>query len=474
MKNTFTNWHFPFNIIEKLVIALLLSATVTAQESTSQEEFYIGAKIGNKPDNVDETIKSYLECGFNSIWWDAYSDSKPYLDKFEGILMADHGRSRNDYINHYATGYYSFWQAEQDQIDEGRVGIKHKGGKAAAWKGVNCWSTIGLSSPNDSLIYGPHYRQDKRYKRWLYDEPNWSRYNLDYNVRYRMALAKSSKVPSNEEVCKIKVVYRYAEEYASGGWKIFETVFLQKTLKVKDFRDDGEFTYLSYDKTYRYPEKFWLDEVYDADNPNNLRANSQKNITYNDTESGLGIQFRVEWLRKDDLCTLYVDNIEVYDNDGWNDYIKEPRAVEAKIIDYLSKYPNSKYPSIKYWYVHDEPYSIDAFRPFYIIDSIVTSAGREPLITEFYPYWTHDGKINGEDFLQLWYDIGKPKKLMIDFYPFSPLYPFRLVDVEELRLRFQKCHELQPKFWYSAQASGYWSNSYSKWISLATSNCRGI
>jgi hypothetical protein len=78
-----------------------------------------------------------------------------------------------------------------------------------------------------------------------------------------------------------------------------------------------------------------------------------------------------------------------------------------------------------------------------------------PIITEFYPYWTHDGLINGEDFLQQWYDIAQPEKLMIDYYPFSPLYPFRFLDAELLRLRFQKCYELQPGFWYSAQAFSY-------------------
>ena len=449
MKHTFNNWYFPFNIFEKLVIALfLLSATVTAQKSTSQEEFYIGAKIGNKPDNVDETLKSYLECGFNSIWWDSYQDTKPYLKEFKGIIIAENGRSRNDYIHHYATGYYSKWEAEQNQKPN-RVGIKHKHGKEAKWKGVRCWSSVGLKSPKDSLIYGPHYRQEKRYKRWLYNESGWSRFDVDYNVRFKMALNYDPRIVSaEEEICEIKVVYRCVREYP-GGWDPPEDfVLLKKTLKVKDFAKGGEFDYIHFDETYEYSEKFMIPEF---DNP------TKTHHTYNDTETGLGIQFRIDWLRKNDLCTLYVDNIEVYDNDGWNDMIKDSIGTAEKIKNYAKNY--SDWSNIKYWFAHDEPYSIDAFLPYHIVDSIATSTTGVPLITEFNPYWTHTGTINGEDFLQQWYDIAKPQKLFIDFYPFSPEYPFRVDDIEALRIRFQKCHTLQPGFWYSPQAAGAMINN---------------
>ncbi|MCW9066712.1 MAG: hypothetical protein OQJ78_10490 [Ignavibacteriaceae bacterium] len=435
---------YPFHIAEWIVIAVLLfNPIATAQESIPTEEFYIGTKLGNKPYKIKETFNSFLECGFNSIWWNAYSDTKPYLDKFNKPFLAENGRGRKDYIHHYATSYYSRWEAEQNQ-NRNRVGIKHKFGQIANWRGFKCWSTIGLSSSAESLIYGPHYRQDKRYKRWLYDELGWSRYNVNYNVRFKMALSyKSESVSQDEDVCLIKVVYRYIREYP-GGWDPPEDlILLQKSLKVKDFLQDGNFKYIYFDKTYRYPEKFQIPE---------LDFTKQTKYTYNDTEAGLGIQFQVDWLRNNDYCTLYVDNIEVYDNDGWNDIIKNSKETVKKIKKYAERFSDWLY--LKYWYVHDEPYSIDAFMPYHIVDSIVTETTGVPLITEFYPYWTHDGKINGDDFLQAWYEIAKPQKLMIDYYPFSPDYPFRLVDTEALRLRFQKCHTLQPGFWYSAQAFG--------------------
>ena len=449
MKYKSHHFYYRVSTLRKVVIAFFLFSMIsTAQESKQNKEFYIGAKFGNEVAKIEETFNSYLECGFNSVWWGAYSDTKKYLDKLNGTFLAENGRSRKDYIHHYATGYYSNWEAEQDQVSN-RVGVKHQYGKNTTWKGVKCWSTIGLSSPNDSLIYGPHYRQEKRYKRWLYKEPGWNRYEVNYNVRFRMALNYiPGSVSQNEDVCIIKVVYRSVRQYP-GGWDPPEDkVFIQKTLKVKDFSRDGKFNYIYFDRTYNYPEKFLIPEW---DNP------PQSQYTYNDTEAGLGIQFRVDWLRKDKLCTLYVDNIEVYDDDGWDDVIKDPIGIVQKIKKYAASY--SDWPYLKYWFVHDEPYSIDAFLPYHIVESIVMDTTNAQLITEFNPYWTHDGKINGEDFLQMWYDIAKPQKLMIDYYPFSPDYSFRLDDIEALRLRFQKCHTLQPGFWYSAQAVGVQINN---------------
>lgn len=431
-----------------LILFLIFNLSIKAQQLESNNQFVIGAKLGNTPFNVEQTFSSYLECGFNSIWWQAYPDTKPFLDKLNGTLIAENGRSRKDLIHHYATAYYSKWEAEQQQLPN-RVGIKHKHGRPVEWKGVKCWSSTGLKSPKDSLIYGPHYRQEKRYKRWLYTDPEWSRFDVDYNVRFRMALDYNPQLVSpNENVCEIKVIYRAVKQY-SGKWDPPEDfVLLRKTLKVKDFAKNGAFDFIGFDKTYEYTDKFMIPEV---DNP------AKTNYTYNDTEAGLGIQFLVDWLRKDDLCNLYVDYIEVYDNDGWNDMIKDPKGVASQIKKYAKSF--SDWPYLKYWFVHDEPWSIDGFLAYHIVDSIVSSATNTPLITEFNPYWTHDNKINGEDFLQVWSDIAKPQKLFIDFYPFSPEYPFRLDDIEALRLRFQKCHTLQPDFWYSPQAAGVLINN---------------
>jgi hypothetical protein len=437
-----------------IIIALLFCNAVLVAQESNPEEFLIGAKLGAEVTYLDQTFDKYVECGFNSIWWEAYPTSKPYLDTFNNPLLAENGHSREDFVHHYATGYYSKWEAEQNQ-DDNKVGIKHVNGLECSWKGGECWSTRGVTAPACSLIYGPHYRQDKRYKRWLYQDPGWSRYNLDYNVRFRMALDYiQGTVSQDEDVCNIKVVLRFNKEYSDGSWDSPEdTVFMVKTLKVQDFLSGGEFKFISFDSTYRYPVRFRPPEIVSTDYLHKLEQPAPVVTNYNDTNPGEGIQFYVDWLRADTLCKLYIDNIEVYDNDGWNRFIDDPDGTTNLIKNYAATYQNV-YPYIKYWYAHDEPYSIDAFIPYHTVEQIVMDTTGIPLITEFYPYWTYDGTINGEDFLQQWNDIGQPQKLMIDFYPFSPDYPFRFTDADELRKRLQKCSALQPGFWYSAQAFG--------------------
>lgn len=466
-KKSFPNYFFHPNLpclqagSSGLIIILLLffSAITTAQEQTQSEDFQIGATLGEYPYNLVPTYNSYLDCGFTDIFWETYPYTEEYINSFNGDIISGNGHSRLDYIAHYATGYYSKWEAEQNQLESNRVGVKHDGGKSAFWydselnDSVLCWSSEDISAPACSLVYGPHYRQEKRYKRW-YNESGFDRFNLSYTVRYRMALSNPHSVSGSEDVCKIMVVYKYTEEYSNNTWNYAQDTFLVKTLKVQDFLQSGEFSNFYFDSTYTYPAKFRPPEIGDTDYRFKLETPKPQPIAYNDTEAGVGIQFCIDWLRDDDSCTLYVDYMEVYDNDGWNYYLEDPENISYQIKKYAADY-QAEYPNIKYWYVHDEPYTLDAFIPFHTVDSIVRDTVDTRLITRFYPYWTHDGKINGEDFLQQWYDIAQPQKLMFDFYPFSPDYPFRFTDVEELRLRLQKCSELQPGFWYSAQGFGF-------------------
>jgi len=45
---------------------------------------------------------------------------------------------------------------------------------------------------------------------------------------------------------------------------------------------------------------------------------------------------------------LYLDHVEVYDNDGWNDVIKDSKGTAEKIKRYAESFPTD-YPYIKYF-----------------------------------------------------------------------------------------------------------------------------
>ena len=55
-------------------------------------------------------------------------------------------------------------EAEENQLDSLAVGVKHSHGGFVDHNDTSCWAITGSSA--DSVIYGPHYRQWKMYKRW--------------------------------------------------------------------------------------------------------------------------------------------------------------------------------------------------------------------------------------------------------------------------------------------------------------------
>jgi len=59
-----------FQIVGRILSAIILYSTIAAsQQSKSPDEFIIGAKLGNGVVNLQETFNSFVDCGFNSIWW---------------------------------------------------------------------------------------------------------------------------------------------------------------------------------------------------------------------------------------------------------------------------------------------------------------------------------------------------------------------------------------------------------------------
>jgi len=423
-------------------LLLLFAVNKTAAQDSSQTalEFTVGAFLSRSPSQ--EVLNTFDSSGMNAVNWRAYTFTKSFLSNYK--VMAYNQEGQTDWINHYATGLYSKWEAEQNQTVDSLIGIKHKYGQDTTWHDTLAWSTLGLTSPVDSLVYGPHYRREKEYKRWLYGP------NLKYNVRYNMALDYDPQsVDPSEQVCVIKVVYRYGEIYNTppppyDSVKVYDTVFVQDTLTVSDFNPDGSFKFFKMPKTYQYPSKFSSDQ---PEGKLELPA-PDVDTTYTDANGDNGIQFFVEWLG---VGTLYIDYIEVYDNFGWNDYINPAKhdSVITNIQSYAQSYSN--WPNIIYWFGHDEPYSIDAFIPMHIVDSLLKAAYAPRLITEFYPPWL---LINNDSLLVSFYNIAKPEKLMIDFYPFTPSGKTLAERLEVTRKRFTEAHSLQPGFWYVGQGFG--------------------
>src|SRR5690606_36489185 len=346
-----------------LFILFAVSITAVAQDQTSETKFPIGAFIGY--DAGQGVLDSYDSLALNTVVWHADAGTEDFLEKYD--VMAFNLNS-TDWINHYSTGYYSKWESEENQTNLQKIGVKHKYGQSAAWDGVQCWSSIGLSSPKDSLVYGPHYFQAKTYRR-VYGNTL-----TRFIARFRMALNYIPQESNpNDPVCKIKILYRYAE--LNNTSIKYDTVFQEKTLKVADFPSDGSFKIFNFDAAYYYNTT-----IFPSDHLGRLENNSE--MKYTDWIEATGIQFCVDWLGDYNTGILYVDFAEVYDNDGWNEYILNPHRVKDSIQAYILSY--SDWDNIKFWYAHDEPRTIDAFIPIKTVDAIIDSVSNTNLITHFF------------------------------------------------------------------------------------------
>ncbi|MCW9066533.1 MAG: hypothetical protein OQJ78_09570, partial [Ignavibacteriaceae bacterium] len=212
--------------------------------------------------------------------------------------------------------------------------------------------------------------------------------------------------------------------------------FIERTLKVGDFDVNGNFDFFYMDSIqslgrYEYPAEFGL--------PKNIgqMVDSPSPIEYIDWESYTGIQFWVDWLREDTLCTLYIDYAEVYDNDGWDDFINQPEETAQLIKTYAGRFSQTEWPNLKYWIGVDEPYSIDCYTPIHVVDELIKSVQAPPLVVHFDPSWWHTLNINGDDEMEMFYNIAKPEKIVIGMYPCSPNWPaIRKQDFDWLRFNF--------------------------------------
>jgi len=442
-----------------IIVLIFFNAIIKAQETPPPDEFPVGTQIGPESFVNIPAIREALDSsGLNTLYNRADEDRKTFLANYS--LLAVNTQSKFEYISHYTTGFYSKWEAEENQTDSARVGIKHYDsqgntfGQVAFWENAWCWSTEGLSAPACSLMYGPHYRQEKRYKR-LYDMDitRWGRDTVQYVVRFNMALSNPQGVPSDEDVCKIKVVFRYKNLQDD---KHYDAVFKSRVLKVSDFNSDSSFKdiYLHENPDsnwYQYPDSFVVPR-----NSDKIVNPSAGTLNYVDYESYTGIQYWVEWLRNDTKCNLYIDYVELYDNDGWNFYLEDPIGVSDSIKAYAQSF--SDWDNIIYWAGVDEPYIIDTYMPVHIVDSLIRSypVQAPPLTTPFNPTWTWDHKVNGEDQMVQYYNIAKPSKLNVSINPCYEDWPvIRAFDYEWMKFNFQRASALDPNFWYNAQTHGF-------------------
>lgn len=266
-----------------------------------------------------------------------------------------------DKIYYYTNGYYSKWEAE-DRPGTNTLGLlSHFGSNPDG-----SWATsINDTSHTGDFLYGPFYRQDKRYRMtYLHDTIN---YTTHFSIKLGSVIDTSQ---SNPVVCRLKVRYTYILNTDTITTLLGQNDVYKNDLSTASFSGNLSTTTIVYDYS----------SIMMGDEPTDIYLDPQKAaVPINDEEPGLGIEFVVEWTKK---YNIIVDNITVYDEAIWSRYLLNPPAIENEIHNYASSSPFSGMTNLLYWGGIDEPFTLDSYEPIRIVDSILVSNGHKSIVTK--------------------------------------------------------------------------------------------
>ncbi|MFN3693588.1 MAG: hypothetical protein ACK4UV_01155, partial [Ignavibacterium sp.] len=172
-----------------VIYSIIISTAIHSQEQPQNPDFTYGVFSHLNTSGNYQNAKAYLDsAGFNYI-------VDGIVTGINQRLIAVKESSPQDYISYYSKGYYSKWEAEWDEFAFGRVGLKHPHknadpnigylyGQVETFRQADCWATQrDIGHRVDSVLWGPHYHQDKKYK-YLFWDPDPA---ITYIASYRMA-----------------------------------------------------------------------------------------------------------------------------------------------------------------------------------------------------------------------------------------------------------------------------------------------
>jgi len=438
-------------LLISMVFLIFCTTELVAQGgSQTTPVFPLGVWATGEVETYQPFFNSLDSSGLNTLLISVLPANQTLLENYK--VITQNGSSQNEAVYHYSNGMYTKWEAERDTFAHLETGFKHTVnstntayiGYSTTYQNRPCWTTGGFSPPLDSVLWGPHYRQDKNYRLSPYLVEQ-----ITYTVKYSIALEDPSANPL-DEVCEIKVVFCYIDDQEERQC----TTLAVETKTVADFPDNS---FQVFDLVYTYPPEF-INPVLSPEGD----SYDAGYFPFDDTQHNTGIEFQLDWVG---MGTLYVDYVEVYDMEIWDDYIDDPLFVSSALQSFLSTYSGSEWDDIiQYWFGRDEPQSIDYYEPMRVVDSLIrTMPGGRPLITQFYPQW--NGWRNGDRTIPKFMQLVNPDKLMFWNFPYKVGISSE-DGLEFLRPLLQEGSENDPDFWYMGQGFGQvsWENGlYCGW-----------
>ncbi len=428
------------SVLSRLFFVVL--AVIFCKGTIKSQDFPIGTWSTGGPEGDAVQYTKIEDVGFNWIVGGAHEINQNYITDFD--VLAQNGLPE-EWIYYYSNGKYTKWDAERDEFFFLESGFKHPHnwssylyGQVEEYLGATCWATYNSNPfPVDSILWGPNYTQEKKYKLLYNTNP------IRYTVRYRLALTNTPQ-PA-DTVCKLYVRYRCKRVENGQVTDTIEINFDSLYLTAADLPGD---TFHVKSLSFDYPEEFREHSIPRGYYPSMVSY-------YDDDDIYTGIEYCIKWYGNG---KLYVDYVEVFDDDNlplsegiWRQWLDDPQFVSSRIETYLSNY-STGWENIKYWYVKDEPHSVDCYEPYRIIDSLVYAIANKRVMTQFYPAW--NGRRNGDYTIKKFVELAKPEQVYFYSFPFSPNYNTE-ASFNYLKPILEQGAEYAPDFWYGPQGFGF-------------------
>jgi hypothetical protein len=462
------------------IITVLLTGT-----GAFAQQFPIGLYSGAANNTQGDYLTQIYNLGANTVIYPVNMSDQPSTEsgRFQNIIPSN-AYSANDKVHYYSGGYWSTWIPQNPnpnlQGDEALVLQKVFGTIVTETINNETFEAAhtgnSYSASNDIFITGPGYKQDYRYstEKRRYDvNPFTNPVNLiNYKTVFTMKLGNAIDLGASgdeKKICEISVC-------------IDNNPVLTKEVFENDFNDKISNGYSeillensSGVSTYNYSASINATEnVPNVISPQNTPNPSGQGETYKT------IQFKVRWFGH---RMLYVKQVDVYDNVIGLQLKETPITSQNDIINYLNGTGGitshfSEYTNISNWYGLDEPSTIDSYKPYRVVNSIIQSVSvnanvRKPLLSAFSPYYQPEFQYWGDKTFPRWIREAKPDILMFDFYPINKeAYPNGVFNINRTYQQFNFLRSLlssaanhtdmtdaPEKFYYVGQAHSYFDAS---------------
>ncbi|MBK7629155.1 MAG: T9SS type A sorting domain-containing protein [Ignavibacteriales bacterium] len=271
-----------------------------------------------------------------------------------------------NYIVKYTEARYTEWEAEGTNPADGLITLYYDS--------INCVTpddavVTTSTTPNDTIIYGPMYSQEKTY----------SMVDRDFPINYTLVCSlkledlQPGQTLPGDTVCIIQVTTRTSYNLTIQQWqlgipeKIIEKVVTYgELLPLNQWKGiDTIYNLISVPAIYSQ-----RNEMPSQVNRKFL-ANGDNSIQSLPRESVHNIEFRVIWKGNSQKLRLSVDKFIVYDWKGWD--LMNLLGPTTQISTQLSNNQSAFNNQVAGWIGFDEPWDLDTWAPIKKVKEILES-----------------------------------------------------------------------------------------------------